>query len=121
MDEKSFKKLLNESLVPIQKDLTELKQAQGIMKQSQDGMMQAQNKMNQTQDKMMRAQEKIQDTLDNRVIPSITETEMTVKSYADSYKENQHNIERVDTRLTAVEENIGIETPEHLKVPHFAE
>ncbi|KKQ66801.1 MAG: hypothetical protein US86_C0003G0044 [Candidatus Daviesbacteria bacterium GW2011_GWA2_38_24] len=92
MDEQTFKKLLNVALEPIKKDLVEVKKAQADMK----------------------------DTLDNRVLPSVTETEMTLKSYADSYKINQYNIERVDTRLTTVEKNLNIEPPEDLKVPHFS-
>lgn len=51
---------------------------------------------------------------------SVLTIEQTMTSYADSYKINQHNIERIDTRLTSVEENLGIEPPEDLKVPHFA-
>ena len=42
-------------------------------------------------------------------------------SYADSYKENQRNIGRLDTRLDTVEEELSIEPPGDLKVPHFAE
>ncbi len=48
----------------------------------------------------------VKDTQESRVLPSVIETEVTIKSYADSYKINKHNIERVDTRLSAV--------------PHFA-
>lgn len=61
----------------------------------------------------------LKDTVENRILPSVTETELTLKSYADSYKINQHNIERVDTRLIAVEEKLEIDVPEDLKVPHF--
>lgn len=38
----------------------------------------------------------LKDIVENRILPSVTETEITLKSYADSYKINQHNIERVD-------------------------
>ncbi|MFH0936796.1 MAG: hypothetical protein V1808_00700 [Candidatus Daviesbacteria bacterium] len=100
MDEKSFKKLLDEAIVPVIRDLAEVKNTQAKLQVAVTG---------------------IKDTLDNRVIPSITETEMTVKSYADSYKENQRNIEKLDTRLTVTEDKLGIEPPEDLKVPHFAE
>lgn len=62
----------------------------------------------------------LKDTVENRVLPSVTETEVTLKSYADSYKINQHNIERVDIRLTTVEEKLDIDPPEDLKVPHFS-
>lgn len=52
---------------------------------------------------------------------SVLNIEQTMTSYADSYKINQHNAERVDTRLSTVEDKLGIEPSEDLKVPHFAE
>lgn len=52
---------------------------------------------------------------------SLVNIESKLDSYADSYKINRHNIERVDTRLGAVEDSLGIKPPEDLKVPHFAE
>lgn len=51
---------------------------------------------------------------------SVLNIEQTITSYADSYKINQHNIERVDTRLTAVEDKLEIDASEELKVTHFA-
>lgn len=45
--------------------------------------------------------------------------EAKLDGFTDSYKINQHNIERVDTRLTTVEEELKVEVPEDLKVPHF--
>lgn len=86
MDELAFKKLLDEALESLRKDIRELKDVQ-----------------------------------ENRLLPSVMETETTVKSYADSYKMNQHNIERLDTRLNTVEDELAIEPPEDLKVPHFSE
>lgn len=85
MDEHTFKKLLNQALDPIKKDLNDLK-----------------------------------DVVENRILPSVTEIEVTLKSYADRYKINQLNIERVDIRLTVVEDNLGIQHSEDLKVPHFS-
>ncbi|MCL5784166.1 MAG: hypothetical protein M1142_02325 [Patescibacteria group bacterium] len=59
---------------------------------------------------------------DVRVLKSsVLNIEQTVTSYADSYKENQRNIERLDTRLNVVEEELAIEPLENLKVPHFSE
>lgn len=52
---------------------------------------------------------------------SLVSIESKLDSYADSYKINRHNIERVDTRLSAVEDELNIEVPEDLKVPHFAD
>lgn len=51
---------------------------------------------------------------------SVLTIEQTIKSYADSYKINQKNIERLDTRLVTVEDHLDIASPEDLKVPHFA-
>ncbi|MBI2601308.1 hypothetical protein HYW42_05155 [Candidatus Daviesbacteria bacterium] len=62
----------------------------------------------------------LKDVQENRLLPSVTELEVTVKSCADSYKINQQNIERVDTRLTGVEEELNVEVSEDLKVPHFS-
>jgi hypothetical protein len=62
----------------------------------------------------------VKDTLETRMLPSVTETENTLKSYADSYKINRDNIERLDTRVTTVEDNLNIDPPEELKVPHFS-
>lgn len=52
---------------------------------------------------------------------SVVTIEREIKAYADSYKENQRNIERLDIRLNTVEEELSIEPPEDLRVPHFAE
>lgn len=77
--------------------------------------------VNKKLDDVGREIKEVKDTQENRVLPSVIETEATLKGYADSYKENQHNIERVDTRLTAVEDKLDIDTPEELKVPHFTD
>ncbi len=52
---------------------------------------------------------------------SLVNIESKLDSYADSYKINKHNIVRLDTRLTTVEDELNIETPADLKVPHFAD
>lgn len=100
MDDNDLKKIadlvddrINKALGPIKQDLSEVKDNLAVVK----------------------------DTLENRVLPSVTETEMTLKSYADSYQINRKNIERVDTRLVTIEDHLGIEPPENLKVPHFTE
>lgn len=51
---------------------------------------------------------------------SLIDIESKLDSYADSYKINQRNIERLDTRLNTVEEELAIKPPEDLKVPHFS-
>lgn len=84
MDEKVFKKILDEALTPLREDVKSLKEDVGTLK------------------------------------GSVLSIEQTMTSYADSYQINQHNIERVDTRLSTVESNLDIEPPENLKVPHFS-
>lgn len=51
---------------------------------------------------------------------ALVNIEAKLDGFTDSYKINQHNIERVDTRLSTVEEELGIEPPEDLKIPHFS-
>lgn len=81
MDEKSFKKLLDEAIAPLRQDIEELKDVQ-----------------------------------ENRLLPSVTEVEITVKSYADSYKINKGNIERLDERLTTVEDQLEIQPSDQLAI-----
>lgn len=52
---------------------------------------------------------------------SLVSIESKLDTYGDMYKINQHNIERLDTRLGVAEDKLEIEPPEDLKVPHFAE
>ncbi len=52
---------------------------------------------------------------------SLVDIESKLDTYGDMYKINQKNIERLDTRLVIAEDNLNIELPEDLKVPHFAE
>lgn len=52
---------------------------------------------------------------------SLVEIEKTLGGYKESYQQNQRNIERLDIRLNTAEEELAIEPPEDLKVPHFAE
>lgn len=90
MDEKNFKKLLDEALEPIKQQL----------ENPETGL------------------KRISEKLDANTESVIT-IEKEVKSYADSYKENQRNIKRLDTRLNVVEEELSIEPPEEQKIPHF--
>lgn len=42
---------------------------------------------------------------------AVVELESTIKGYADSYKTNKANIERLDNRVTKLEDNPGITPP----------
>lgn len=90
MDEQGFKKVLDEALNPLRKDIQGLKENVSDLKEGVDLLK-----------------------------VSVLSLEQTVGSYADSYKENQRNIKRLDTRLNVVEEELSIEPPEDLKIPHF--
>lgn len=92
MDEQGFKKVLDEALNPLREDIQCLKEDVSDLKEGIDSLK-----------------------------VSVVSLEQTVDSYADSYKENQRNIERLDTRLTSVEDKTDIIPPENLRVPHFAE
>ncbi len=97
MNQNDFKKLLDEAITPLRGDIRDLKVDISVLKEDVE-------------------------TLKEDVTTlkgSVLSIEQTMNSYADSYKINQHNIERVDTRLSTVEDELNIEVPEDLKVPHF--
>lgn len=107
MNDNDYKKIadilderVNKALEPIRTDLTELKTDLIELKQDL---------------------KEVKDVQENRILPSVTEIEVKITSYADSYKINKHNIERVDTRLSTVEDELNIKIPEDLIVPHFAD
>lgn len=58
----------------------------------------------------------LKDVQENRLLPSVTELEVTVKSYADAYKVNKGNIERLDERLTTVEDELEIRPSDQLAI-----
>lgn len=95
MNDNDYKKIadlvderVNRALEPIKNDLTELKQDLKDVK----------------------------DTQEERVLPSVTGIEVTIKSYADSYKINKGNIERLDERLTVVEDQLEIQPSDQLAI-----
>ena len=91
MDEKVFKRVLDEALTPLRGDIKSLKEDVSTLKKDV-----------------------------NILKGSVLSIEQTMTSYSDRYEINQHNIERVDTRLSTVEGTLDIEPPEDLKVPHFS-
>lgn len=62
--------------------------------------------------------DKMQQSLDANTA-ALMEVEKTLGGYKESYQENQKNIYRLDTRLNVAEEELAIEPPEDLKIPHF--
>lgn len=47
---------------------------------------------------------------------AVVEVESTLSGYADAYKTNQANIERLDVRVSELEENAGIIPPPELVI-----
>lgn len=62
-------------------------------------------------------QEESANTVAVRVLPPLTYIETTLKSYADRYVANEDHIQRLDKRLTKVEDNLGIQPPQELNIP----
>ena len=87
MNQDNFKKLLEETLEPIKKDLQEVKKDLQEVKYTQAEHT---------------------EILGKRVLPSVITTETTVKGYADAYKTNKANIERLDDRVIKLEDRAGI-------------
>jgi len=58
---------------------------------------------------------RINDRLDANTT-AVMELEKTVKGYGDMYKINKSNIERLDERLSEVEENVNIVSPPELAI-----
>lgn len=96
MTNDDFKKILKESLKPLQIGLNEVRTAL---------------------DEVKKDLKEVKDTQEERVLPSVTYVETTIKSYADRYVANEDHIRRLDKRLNAVEGNLGIQPPEELFIP----
>lgn len=104
MNANDYKKLLEEALDPMKQQLGDIEGRLGGVEGKLDDPDIGLKRLNDRVDANTAA---------------VMELEKTVKGYADSYKINKYNIERVDTRLSKVEDELNIEVPEDLKVPHF--
>ncbi len=90
MNQNDIKKLLEESLAPLQSGLDEVKKDLNELKQGLN---------------------EVKNTQENQVLPSVITTKTTIKGYADAYKTNIANIERLDDRVTKLEDKAGIIPP----------
>ncbi len=63
------------------------------------------------QEELRKDLHEVKDTKENRVLPSVITTETTIKGYADAYKTNKANIERLDDRVTSLENKAGTVPP----------
>lgn len=87
MDEQTLKKLLDEALYPIKKQLEDPDSGLGAINRRLDANTAA-----------------------------TVELESTIKGYADAYKVNKKNIERLDERLTTVEDQLDIQPSDQLVI-----
>lgn len=68
---------------------------------------------------LKKEQTELRKIIEERVLPPVVYIEATVKSYADRYVTNEDHIGRLDKRLKAVEDNLGIQPPQELTIPSF--
>lgn len=87
MNQDDFKKILNEALKPIKQQLED----------PEDGLSALNRRMDAN-------------------TAAVVELESTVKGYADAYKTNKANIERLDDRVTKLEDNAGIIPPSEFAI-----
>lgn len=79
-----------------------------LIKDQQSVMNEKLNNIREDLDIVKADLQEVKDTQEQRVLPSVITTETTVKGYADAYKTNKANIERLDERVAKLEDNAGI-------------
>lgn len=143
MTQNDFKRLLEESLKPIKEEQIDLRKSledslkpirdeQIKFKKSVDksfGLIRKeQTKFKKTVDKsfdsireeqksLTEEQKELRKFMEERILPPVIYVETTIKSYADRYVANEDHIRRLDKRLSAVEEDLGIHPPQELSIP----
>lgn len=100
MTQNDFKKLLEESLKPIKEEQIDLR------KSLEDSLK-----------PIRKEQKELRKFIEERILPPVIYVETTIKSYADRYVANEDHIRRLDKRLSAVEEGLGINPPQELSIP----
>ena len=94
MTNDEFKQILNEALDPINKDLQSVK---GDLRSVKEDLQ-----------AVKRDLQEVKGTQENQVLPSVIHSETVLVGYADAYKTNKSNIERLDERVSELEENAGV-------------
>lgn len=110
MTNDNFKKLLDDSLKPLQIGLSEVRTDLSEVKTDV-------NKLKTSLNEVKKDLKEVKDTQEERVLPSVTYVETTIKSYADRYVANEDHIRRLAKRLNTIEGNLGIQPPEELFIP----
>lgn len=88
MDDKNFKKLLDDSLKPIWIEINQVKK---------------------TQERFANSLKKVQDVQENQLVPAVASIENTVKVYGDMYKSNNDNMKKLEKRTEKLEEKAKTE------------
>ncbi len=107
MTNDDFKKLLDESLNPLRKDLGELKGNQEKLKEGQEELKYTAGELKQTIGELKQ-------TIDSRVLPSVTYIETNIKAYRDSYQVNNANAKKLEKRVEILEDKAGVIPPSEL-------
>ncbi len=89
MNQDGFKKLLNEALEPIKKQLVSV---EGELNDPVTGLAAINNRLDAN-------------------TTAVVELETTIKGYADAYKTNKANIEKLDDRVIKLEDKAGLVSP----------
>lgn len=91
MNEEDFKRLLKEALSPI---IQTLKDHSKILRHHSE-------------------------VIDEQLLPSVLETEQTLKAYGDMYKLNRDELRKLEKRLQVVEDKNQIQPPAELILAEF--
>lgn len=121
-----FKKLLDDALKPIQKDLTALREFAEITQDKVEKMelvvsvTNGQVRMIRDQQSVMNKKledlKEVKEIVEDRIYPSVVEIENTIGVYGDMYKINNDNSKKLDRRLNKVEKKLGIDPPPELSL-----
>lgn len=103
MTNDDFKKLLDESIKPLQESQEEFRKELNGVKEDISGVKEDQADLRKL--------------IEERVLPPLIYIETTVKSYVDRYVTNEDHISRLDKRLNTVEDSLGIQPPQELTIP----
>ena len=116
MDDKNFKKLLDESLKPIKIDIHSLKTDVGTLKTTVSSLQTGLAQTNKEIKLIKKTQDQVVKDL-GQLKPAVAYIETTVKGYADMYKINNDNMKKLEKRTEKLEQKAKIEpSPELILV-----
>lgn len=126
MTTNDFKKLLDEALQPVKQSISQLQQGQIQLTSDVKELKSDFNEL-KSDVKTLTSDfnglkgdfNELKNTVETRVLPSLTFIETTTKGYADMYFTNEDHIHRLDKRVHTVEDKLGIQAPEDLTIPHL--